>query len=205
MRWWFILQLLYVFITKRKGWINVHCFVLLYAWWWPCPGLKGEMEADTPTKLWKLYNLLDHIVNQIIGNKGSPTPLPISTGKHYLSPSPQKKIWIHTCKQPLKISSQRSDPIEISWNSILSIILSFTEVTFSLSHSYVMFRNIDNLFLLSFRTQQQFYPVIGNQCNFKQRTTVLWFHNYVDQSTVYFQYDAKTYFCGRGKDYRSSF
>lgn len=62
-----------------------------------------------------------------------------------------------------------------------------------------MFRNIDNLFLLSFRTQQQFYPVIGNQCNFKQRTTVLWFHNYVDQSTVYFQYDAKTSFCGRGK------
>lgn len=81
----------------------------------------------------------------------------------------------------------------------------FTEVTLSLSHSYVMFRNIDNLFLLSFRTQQQFYPVIGNQCNFKQRTTVLWFHNYVDQSTVYFQYDAKTSFCGRGKDYLSSF
>lgn len=94
---WFILQLLYVFFTIRKGWINVYCFVLLheYAWWWPCAGLKGRWGRKPPSKFWKLWNLLDNIVIQIIGNKVSstPSPSPLANIIFLLTPpSPQKKF-----------------------------------------------------------------------------------------------------------------
>lgn len=94
---WFILQLLYVFFTIRKGWINVYCFVLLheYAWRWPCAGLKGRWGRKPPSKFWKLWNLLDNIVIQIIGNKASPTPSPSPLANIIFlltPPSPQKKF-----------------------------------------------------------------------------------------------------------------